>query len=102
MATTTPVRIIQFNQLAFGDRFRFVGDLEGTSYGPVTSTQNYTDGSFSVVADGAPDSTRSGWMKVALLHRAPDCECGSHVDYCENECAWPAELEELWASLYKR
>lgn len=91
---------INFNGLLFGDRFRFVGDLDHTSYGPVTQTQDYVDGTFSVVAQGATQDVRSGWTKVVLLHRAPDCACGGHVGLCWNECEWPQELEDLWSSLY--
>ena len=96
--------VINFNQLLFGDRFRFAGDLMHTSYGPVTQTQDYVDGSFSVVAAGAPDRAESGWRKVELIHRAPNCtDCGRHVDFCEScESPWPVELEELWQSLYSR
>lgn len=102
MATTPTGTVLNFNQLLFGDRFRFVGDLEGISYGPVVRTLDYVDGSYTVELKGGGDFYRSGWAKVVLLHRAPNCECGAHVDFCENECEWPAELETLWQSLYKR
>lgn len=86
MATTPTGTVLNFNQLLFGDRFRFVGDLDGTSYGPVLSTQNYVDGSFSVVAAGATEDTRSAFAKVLLLHREPSCEHGVHPDLCWDSC----------------
>lgn len=93
-------KTIHFGSLMFGDRFRFVGDLEGTGYGPVVRTQDYVDGSTSVYVVGGGEFYGGIFKGVVLLHRAPDCECGRHVDLCENDCEWPAELEALWSSCY--
>lgn len=102
MNVTTQPREIHFGSLMFGDRFRFVGDNEGTSYATVTRTQDYIDGHFSAYLADGTEHYGSSFKKVVLLHRAPNCECGRHVDYCEADCEWPTELEELWQSLYAR
>lgn len=102
MSNETTPREIAFSGLMFGDRFRFAGDTEGTVYAPVASTQDYIGGNFSVdLADG----TRyygGAFKRVVLVHRAPDCACGRHVDLCEADCDWPTELEQFWNSLYDR
>lgn len=96
----TEPREIAFSGLMFGDRFRFAGDTEGTVYGPVTRTQDYVGGHFSAYLADGTEHYGGSFKQVVLLHRAPDCACGVHVDFCENECEWPAELETLWQSLY--
>lgn len=100
MSGTFTPREISFSGLMFGDRFRFAGDPEGTCYATVTRTQDYTDGYFSVNLLDGTEHHGSAFRKVVLLHRAPNCECGKHVDYCEANCEWPEELEALWAKLY--
>ena len=94
-------REIHFSGLMFGDRFRFQGDTEGTCYATVTRTQDYIGGNFSAYLADGTEHYGGAFRKIVLLHRAPYCECGRHVDYCEADCDWPAELEELWQSLYR-
>lgn len=101
MSNETAPREIYFSGLMFGDRFRFAGDTEGTRYAAVKRTQTYSDSHVGVDLVDGTSHYGSAFRKVVLLHRAPDCECGGHVDLCEADCAWPAELEELWQSLYK-
>ena len=87
--------------LMFGDRFRFEGDPEGVCYAPVRRTQQYGDSHFVVdLVDGASHYSVIT-RQVVLLHRAPDCACGVHVDLCEADCAWPDELEDLWHSVFR-
>lgn len=86
MFNPTNAPVIDFGALLTGDRFRFTGDLDGTSYGPVTSTQDYVGGSFSVdLADGG-HHYGGAFAKVLLLHRAPNCEHGVHPDLCWDSC----------------
>ena len=94
-------RVMTMGELRFGDRFRYNGDVEGTCYATVYRVQDYAD--FYVSVDLIDGTSHYGPCPklVVLLHRAPYCECGRHVDYCEADCEWPAELEELWQSLYR-
>jgi len=95
-------REMYFSGLLFGDRYRFAGDHWGTGYATVTGTQEHLDGHFSVdLADGS-HHYGSSFRRVVLLHRAPACECGWHVAYCEAGCVWPDELVDLWQSLFGR
>lgn len=93
-----------FNSLMFGDYFRFSGDLDGTSYGPVTQTQDYVGGCFSVDTKDGRHFYGGGFPQIVVIRRAPSCvDCGGHVDFCEDcESPWPVELKELWDSLYAR
>lgn len=91
-----------FSSLMFGDRFRFAGDLQGTVYGPVTQTQDYMGGSFSVDTQDGRHFYGGAFKPIVVVRRAPACvDCGGHVDLCDGcESPWPVELEELWNSLY--
>lgn len=93
-------REMAFSGLMFGDRFRFAGDDAGVSYGPVIRAQEWCGSHFGVTLADGTSHYGGAFRKVVLLHRAPGCGCGVHVDLCEADCEWPAELEELWDSLY--
>lgn len=93
-------KLYHFGGLMFGDRFRFAGDPEGSSYATVKRTQKYADTHFSVDLVDGTSHYGSLFRHIILLHRAPYCDCGRHVDLCENDCPWPKELEDLWQSMF--
>lgn len=94
-------REMAFSGLMFGDRFRFAGDADGTSYAAVKRTRKYCGSHFWVELVDGTSYYGSSFKRVVLLHRAPNCECGVHVDDCEADCDWPDELEDLWHSIFR-
>ncbi|WP_327359760.1 hypothetical protein [Streptomyces sp. NBC_01304] len=98
--TTTEPDFIK--DLKLGDRFRFPGEGTGLVYGPVcTAESSYMLHWTDVFLGQGEVMNRHAFTRVEILSRAPKCACGSFLEYCENECPWPDELEELYASRYR-
>jgi hypothetical protein len=60
--------------------------------------QDMNDGSFYFLHLDGTDSRvyASGVTQVYLVSLAPRCACGRHFERCENECEWPAWLEDVF------
>ncbi|MZE80927.1 hypothetical protein [Streptomyces xinghaiensis] len=85
------------HELMLGDRFRFPGDTLGTVYGPVrTARSSYNLHWTWVYFSGGRSLDRHAFTRVEITARADKCSCGRFFEWCENECPWPGDLEELF------
>lgn len=80
--------------LGMGDRF------QTSQHGAVVTvawTDGSVDGSVVYVREAcgslAPMPT---FQRIHVVERAPRCGCGRRFDYCDQGCAWPDHLEELF------
>ncbi|MER5952069.1 hypothetical protein ABT127_39135 [Streptomyces sp. NPDC001904] len=84
--------------LSLGDHFRFF-DGTNTVYGPVLSADSdYMLQGTRVRLAGGVELDRHAWSCVEITRDAPRCPCDRTYDRCEEDCAWPEEIEALWAS----
>ncbi|MER5579475.1 hypothetical protein [Streptomyces massasporeus] len=82
--------------LGMGDYFR--RDRHGKTYGPINWVDDSVDGTarfVETVKEG--NTTIHPFQRVYVTRRAPRCECGRRYEYCEEECPWPQELEDVYA-----
>lgn len=86
--------MVRVDSFGTGDRYK------AAALAPVLTVryrQDCVDDSFYFThTDGTTSRNYLGAELVYPVSYAPKCPCGGRYEDCENECPWPAELEEAW------
>lgn len=89
---------VDLGELFTGDCFYFAKDPSRRIYGPVLYAEANVYGGFTLTyATDDPEGSFHPGARIVVTYRAPNCRCGTHIEFCDRDCDWPAELAGIQA-----